>query len=95
MIKTKKDCIEFLESRKAFYDYYDGKAFSYDSYSGTYGWNCKTRIFYDGNWYVFSWGQGWSDIQSTMKTYPELLEIIWKDRRFINAKLKERMEQNA
>jgi len=87
-IKTKKDCEEFLNNREHFHDYYDSKAFSYDNYSGTYGWNCKTRITYDGNWYVYSWGQNWSDIRSTMKTYPELLEIIWKDRKYINEALK-------
>lgn len=88
LIKSQNDCKEFLNSREAFYNYYDRKAFHYDSYSGTYGYNCHTRIIYDGNWYVFSWGQNWSDIQSTPKTYEEMVDYVWKDRKYINKALK-------
>lgn len=90
-IKTKDDCITLVARMLAgCYDVsYYGKAFTYDCYSGTYGYNCKTRIGYcNDKLYVYSWGQGWSDIQSTELSYPELLEIIWKDRKYINKALK-------
>ena len=95
-IKTKDDCITLVARMLA--GCYDiscyGKAFTYDCYSGTYGYNCKTRIGYcNDKLYVYSWGQGWSDIKSTELSYPELLEIIWKDRKYINEALRQIKEE--
>ena len=95
LIKTKEDCKEFLDSMEAFGDYWDCRMFTYDCYSGTHGWNCVTALIYNGNWNVFSYGLGWSDVKETLKTYDEMIEYVWKDKKYINKELKRKEKQNV
>ena len=57
----------------------------------TYHWDKGvTNIGYskDGFFWIYSSGQGWSDMETTHKDKDEIIKWIWNERKWINKELK-------
>lgn len=87
-IKKKDDCIILLGEivEDGYDDYTYGRFFEFNN--PTYGWQGKTRIGFNGEWYILNYNKNksWCDDFKVI-TYEELLKYVWNNRKYINRSL--------